>query len=44
MKKVLIPTKLDRVTATLLKAHGAYDVIQDEKTPLPELLKLHADT
>lgn len=44
MKKVLIPTKLDRVTATLLKAHGAYDVIQDDKTPLPELLKLHADT
>ncbi len=43
MKKVLIPTKLDPVTAALLTAHGTYHVIQDEKTPLPELLRLHAD-
>lgn len=43
MKKVLIPTKLDSVTATLLKAHGAYDVIQDDKTPLQELLQRHTD-
>lgn len=44
MKKVLIPTKLDRVTATLLTAHGGYEVVQDDKTPLPDLLKLHANT
>ncbi len=44
MKKILIPTKLDRVTATLLTAHGGYEVIQDDKTPLPALLGLHADT
>lgn len=43
MKKVLIPTKLDPVTATLLTAQGGYEVIQDDKTPLPDLLKLHAD-
>jgi D-3-phosphoglycerate dehydrogenase len=43
MKKVLIPTKLDRVTATLLIAHGRYEVVQDDKTPLADLLKLHAD-
>ncbi|HAS82087.1 MAG TPA: hypothetical protein DCS43_05280, partial [Verrucomicrobia bacterium] len=43
MKKILIPTKLDTVTSTLLTAHGDYDVIQDDKTPLADLFKLHAD-
>ncbi len=44
MKKVLIPTKLDQVTATLLTAHGGYEVVQDDKTPLEGLLVLHPDT
>ncbi len=44
MKKVLIPTKLDSVAADLLRANGNYDVVQDDKTPMPELLKAHPDT
>ena len=44
MRKVLIPTKLDKVAATLLQAHGNYVVVQDEKTPLDELVKAHPDT
>jgi len=44
MKKVLIPTKLDSVAADLLKAHGGYAVVQDGKTPLEELVKLHPET
>ncbi|MBO7653991.1 MAG: hypothetical protein J6U40_03630 [Kiritimatiellae bacterium] len=44
MKKVLIPTKLDRVAAELLAANGGYEVIQDAKTPLPELVAAHPDT
>ncbi len=43
MKKVLIPTKLDTVAAELLKAHGGYEVVQDAKTPLEELVRAHAD-
>lgn len=42
-KKVLIPTKLDTITATLLNEHGGYEVIQDDSTPLNELIELHAD-
>jgi len=44
MKKVLIPTKLDSIAADRLKAHGGYEVIQDAKTPLEELVKAHPDT
>lgn len=44
MKKVLIPTKLDGITAALLEERGDYSVVQDDKTPLAELLKLHPDT
>jgi len=44
MKKVLIPTKLDSVAADLLKAHGGYAVVQDGKTPIEELVKLHPET
>ena len=44
MKKVLIPTKLDRVAAELLAANGGYELIQDAKTPLPELVAAHPDT
>ena len=43
MKKVLIPTKLDGVAAEILKEHGGYEVIQDNKTPLEDLVKAHPD-
>lgn len=43
MKKVLIPTKLERVAKDVLEAHGGYKVVQDDKTPLPELVKQHPD-
>ena len=32
MKKVLIPTKLDKVAKELLESNGQYKVIQEEKT------------
>lgn len=44
MKKVLIPTKLDPVAAEILRSHGGYDVVQDDKTPLSDLLSAHPDT
>ena len=43
MKKVLIPTKLDAVASEILKRHGGYAVVQDAKTPLPELAAAHPD-
>jgi D-3-phosphoglycerate dehydrogenase len=43
MKKVLIPTKLDSIAAEILRSHGGYVVVQDAKTPLPELAAAHAD-
>ncbi len=43
MRKVLIPTKLDKFAATLLEEKG-YQVVQDVDTPLPELLTANADT
>ncbi|MEM4247694.1 MAG: 3-phosphoglycerate dehydrogenase family protein [Candidatus Nanoarchaeia archaeon] len=43
MKKVLIPTKLEKVAAETLKTKG-YTVVQDGTTPLAELAKLHPDT
>ncbi len=43
MKKVLIPTKLDRVAAGLLSESGDYEVIQDEKKGISELTALHGD-
>ena len=43
-KKVLIPTKLDAVAAELLAAHGGYDVVQDAKTPLADLVSANPDT
>ncbi len=42
MRKVLIPTKLDKFAATLLSERG-YEVILDAATPMEELVKLHAD-
>ena len=44
MKKVLIPTKLDTVAADLLRSHGGYEVVQDDKTPFAELIAAHSDT
>lgn len=43
MKKVLIPTKLDRIAKDILSAHGGYTIVQDAKTPLAELAAAHAD-
>lgn len=44
MKKVLIPTKLDKVAANLLTAHGAYTVVQDDQTELTALAAQHPDS
>ncbi len=44
MKKVLIPTKLDTVAADLLRSHGGYDVVQDDKTPMADLVAANPDT
>jgi len=44
MKKVLIPTKLDTVAKDILTENGGYEVVQDDSTPLEELLAQHADT
>jgi D-3-phosphoglycerate dehydrogenase len=44
MRKVLIPTKLERVAKDVLTAHGGYAVIQDDKTPLPQQAAQHPDT
>lgn len=43
MKKVLIPTKLDRIAKDILDAHGGYTVIQLDQTPLAEAVVAHAD-
>lgn len=43
MKKVLIPTKLDAIAKNMLMQHGAYDVIQDEKTDLLEQVRANPD-
>jgi len=44
MKKVLIPTKLDKITADMLAAHGGYQIVQDDITPLEDLVQTHPDT
>ena len=44
MKKVLIPTKLDRVAQDLLTANGHYIVVQQETTDVPALAAQHPDT
>lgn len=44
MKKILIPTKLNKVAAETLTATGEYEVVQDESTPLIELAAAHADS
>ena len=42
-KKVLIPTKLDKVARELLEKNGNYAVVQEEKTDLVSLAKQHPD-
>ena len=43
MKKILIPTKLDKVAAELLTANGDYEVVQDDAPGLLALAAAHAD-
>lgn len=43
MKKVLIPTKLDKIARDLLTANGNYQVIQEDKKELAALVKEHPD-
>ena len=43
MKKVLIPTKLDKVAGELLTSSGQYTVVQEEKTELLTLAQQHPD-
>ena len=43
-KKVLIPTKLDRIACELLTKNGNYEVVQDDTTSLGELARQHPDT
>lgn len=43
MKKVLIPTKLDKVVSEILAAKG-FTVVQDMETPFLDLAKANADT
>ena len=42
MRKVLIPTKLDKFAAQLLSERG-YEVVLDSATPMVELIKQHPD-
>jgi D-3-phosphoglycerate dehydrogenase len=44
MKKVLIPTKLDKIARDILTATGNYEVIQDDTTEIMELVKKVPDT
>lgn len=41
--KILIPTKLDKAAAATMAAAG-YDIVQDDTTPLEELITAHPDT
>lgn len=43
-KTVLIPTKLESIAREILLAHGGYEVVQDDKTPLLEQAKKHPAT
>jgi D-3-phosphoglycerate dehydrogenase len=42
MQKILIPTKLNTKAAELLRDAG-YNVVQDQETPLEDLIKSHSD-
>jgi D-3-phosphoglycerate dehydrogenase len=41
--KILIPTKLDKAAAAMLRAAG-YDVVQDDTVSIEELVAAHPDT
>jgi len=43
-KKVLIPTKLDKIAREILTASGNYDVVQDDTTEITELSGKNPDT
>ena len=43
MRKVLIPTKLDKFAADMLSERG-YNVVLDAATPIEELIKANSDT
>ena len=43
MKKVLIPTKLDKVAQDILKANGNYTVVQDDAGDVAALGRQHPD-
>ncbi|MEI7881338.1 MAG: NAD(P)-dependent oxidoreductase [bacterium] len=43
MKKVLIPTKLDKIAQDLLKANGHYEVFQDDNGDIAALCAKHPD-
>ncbi|MBN1268869.1 MAG: 3-phosphoglycerate dehydrogenase, partial [Kiritimatiellae bacterium] len=43
MKKVLIPTKLEKNCREALEKHGGYQVVQDDKTPILDLAKQNPD-
>ncbi len=42
-KKVLIPTKLDKVAREILEANGRYTVVQEDKADLLEMAARHPD-
>ena len=44
MKKVLIPTKLNGIAASILEEHGGYSVVQDSDSGLDSLIKDHSDS
>jgi D-3-phosphoglycerate dehydrogenase len=43
MKKVLIPTKLDKIAADLLSKSGQYDVVQDEAQDIADIAAQNSD-
>ncbi len=42
-KKVLIPTKLDKIAAEILSTNGHYEVVQDDSIPVADLAARHPD-
>lgn len=42
-KKVLIPTKLDRIARDILEANGHYEVVQADDVPVAECARQHPD-
>ena len=42
-KKVLIPTKLDKIAAEILINNGHYEAVQDDSIPVADLAARHPD-